>query len=516
MPPTQVPSRPHGSTPSERPTRLSGRGWAIRVGYRWRSCCWSSRRGSRWCPSTTPRRQRVRPAKQWGGGGRASSTLATPRPGNSDPETVVREWALRSVATLLLEVPSLGRWRRGGTLGLSCGEMSWYYSYEFDDCTNACTEPCVRKQWCSSGPCQPWPHYCWKCRANGGGTGGGGTGNLYTYIQVAFDGERSWSVATAETDFGVTPQVRVSVETTIRDLVNSSSSVHGQIQGFPSATLELSIGATQVKAMEGPERDRFEVVHEFRLLIGETIIRWIRSVLRAPRHVLHLLPSRTRDRGPARVRVLPNRALYSSLPAPESGRHADSKASRADALPAVSAGRPSMGEGLGRDSTLCPRWAVYVPSRLLLFRCPTLGCYGTWAAPSSPLGSRSRHGTGCQSRRGLGLHDRLRSAAHSPGTALLSSLHRDAAWSSWNGGSRRWVDLVDRRGRVRNDDLSRGQATLVDPVTGRMAILNLHSGAVLARPRQAAAPRVGSGETSTSPQGVGPGASIPPAMWWRA
>ncbi len=69
-----------------------------------------------------------------------------------------------------------------------------------------------------------------------------------------------------------------------------------------------------------------------------------------------------------------------------------------------------------------------------------------------------------------------------------------------------WI-FVDRRGRVRNDDLSRGQATLVDPVTGRMAILNLHSGAVLARPRQAAAPRVGSGETSTSPQGVGPGAA---------
>lgn len=173
--------------------------------------------------------------------------------------------------------PSSGGGGGGGTPGLTCGEMSWHYSYEFDDCTNACGEPCVRKQWCSSGPCQPWPHYCWKCRANGGGTGGGGAGNLYTYIQVAFDGERSWSVATAETDFGVTPQVRVSVETTIRDLVDSSSSVHGQIQGFPSATLELSIGATQAKAMEGPERDRFEVVHEFRLLIGETIIRWIRE-----------------------------------------------------------------------------------------------------------------------------------------------------------------------------------------------------------------------------------------------
>lgn len=67
--------------------------------------------------------------------------------------------------------------------------------------------------------------------------------------------------------------------------------------------------------------------------------------------------------------------------------------------------------------------------------------------------------------------------------------------------------FVDRRGRVRNDDLGRGKATLVDPVTGRMAILNASSGAVLARPRLAKAPPVVSSETSTSAQKGGPGAA---------
>lgn len=166
----------------------------------------------------------------------------------------------------------------GGSVGLTCAQMSWYPAQEFDQCTAGCSEPCVKKQWCSTGICEPWPHYCWKCRVPGGGGGGGGTGNLFTYIQASFDGERAWSVATAETDYGAGPQIRVGVETTIRDLVDTASSVHGQIQGFPSATLELSIGATQVKAVEGgDDRDRFEVLHVFRLWVGESIIRWIRE-----------------------------------------------------------------------------------------------------------------------------------------------------------------------------------------------------------------------------------------------
>lgn len=166
----------------------------------------------------------------------------------------------------------------GGTPGATCAEMSWYPAQEFDQCTAGCSEPCVKKQWCSTGPCEPWPHYCWKCRVAGGGGGGGGTGNLFTYIQSSFDGDRAWSVATAETDYGPAPQVRVGVETTIRDLVDTASSVSGQIQGFPSATLELSIGANQVKAVAGgDDRDRFEVLHVFRLWVGESIIRWIRE-----------------------------------------------------------------------------------------------------------------------------------------------------------------------------------------------------------------------------------------------
>jgi hypothetical protein len=46
---------------------------------------------------------------------------------------------------------------------LTCGDMGWYGAGERDQCNAECSNTCVKKQWCGSGPCEPWPHYCWKC-----------------------------------------------------------------------------------------------------------------------------------------------------------------------------------------------------------------------------------------------------------------------------------------------------------------------------------------------------------------
>src|SRR4051812_19577808 len=47
--------------------------------------------------------------------------------------------------------------------GNTCADMGWYEASEYDACNDACGHTCVRKQWCGTGPCQPWPGYCWKC-----------------------------------------------------------------------------------------------------------------------------------------------------------------------------------------------------------------------------------------------------------------------------------------------------------------------------------------------------------------
>lgn len=63
-----------------------------------------------------------------------------------------------------------------GTPGTTCAAQGWW---EHDGKT-ACElsignqAPCVKKEVCGSGPCQPWPFYCWKPPYVPGGGGGGG------------------------------------------------------------------------------------------------------------------------------------------------------------------------------------------------------------------------------------------------------------------------------------------------------------------------------------------------------
>jgi hypothetical protein len=47
--------------------------------------------------------------------------------------------------------------------GLTCAEMGWYEAGDAEACSCACGHACVKKQWCGTGFCQPWPYYCWKC-----------------------------------------------------------------------------------------------------------------------------------------------------------------------------------------------------------------------------------------------------------------------------------------------------------------------------------------------------------------
>ncbi len=47
--------------------------------------------------------------------------------------------------------------------GLTCAEMGWYDAGDAEACSCACGHDCVKKQWCGTGWCQPWPNYCWKC-----------------------------------------------------------------------------------------------------------------------------------------------------------------------------------------------------------------------------------------------------------------------------------------------------------------------------------------------------------------
>lgn len=53
--------------------------------------------------------------------------------------------------------------------GPTCDEMpaGWYEAQEFELCEQECPVDCVRKQVCGADgePCQPWPNYCWMCRA---------------------------------------------------------------------------------------------------------------------------------------------------------------------------------------------------------------------------------------------------------------------------------------------------------------------------------------------------------------
>jgi hypothetical protein len=47
--------------------------------------------------------------------------------------------------------------------GLTCAEMGWYDAGDAEACSCECGHACVKKQWCGTGWCQPWPNYCWKC-----------------------------------------------------------------------------------------------------------------------------------------------------------------------------------------------------------------------------------------------------------------------------------------------------------------------------------------------------------------
>lgn len=47
--------------------------------------------------------------------------------------------------------------------GLTCADMGWYEHNEKEACDYECGHDCVKKQWCGTGLCEPWPHYCWKC-----------------------------------------------------------------------------------------------------------------------------------------------------------------------------------------------------------------------------------------------------------------------------------------------------------------------------------------------------------------
>ena len=47
--------------------------------------------------------------------------------------------------------------------GKTCAEMGWFAAEEFEACNEASsTGSCIKKQWCDTGTCEPWPHYCWK------------------------------------------------------------------------------------------------------------------------------------------------------------------------------------------------------------------------------------------------------------------------------------------------------------------------------------------------------------------
>jgi len=48
--------------------------------------------------------------------------------------------------------------------GLTCEEMGWYPAARGAECAADCApSECKRKQWCRTGPCEPFPHYCWAC-----------------------------------------------------------------------------------------------------------------------------------------------------------------------------------------------------------------------------------------------------------------------------------------------------------------------------------------------------------------
>src|SRR5262245_17685338 len=55
--------------------------------------------------------------------------------------------------------------RSSADQGRTCAEMGWYPAGEGGQCGADCGEECERKQWCDTGLCEPYPHYCWRCGA---------------------------------------------------------------------------------------------------------------------------------------------------------------------------------------------------------------------------------------------------------------------------------------------------------------------------------------------------------------
>ena len=66
--------------------------------------------------------------------------------------------------TCALVVMLLASRRGTAEQGLTCVEMGWYPASRGAECAADCDPTsCKRKQWCRTGPCEPYPHYCWAC-----------------------------------------------------------------------------------------------------------------------------------------------------------------------------------------------------------------------------------------------------------------------------------------------------------------------------------------------------------------
>ena len=96
----------------------------------------------------------------------------------------------------------------GPPIGKTCAEMHWFPAQQADDCADSCGGPCVKKQWCDNGYCQPWPNYCWKC---GDAPPPPPPTELTTYYSVAFDDEALY-VASSVTSTDPTEDVKAQIE----------------------------------------------------------------------------------------------------------------------------------------------------------------------------------------------------------------------------------------------------------------------------------------------------------------
>lgn len=47
-------------------------------------------------------------------------------------------------------------------MGTTCAEQGWWEADQLTQCNAIWGEPCIKKEVCGVGQCQPWPNYCWK------------------------------------------------------------------------------------------------------------------------------------------------------------------------------------------------------------------------------------------------------------------------------------------------------------------------------------------------------------------